>query len=112
MMIYEHATLITVDPQRRIITDGALAVQDGRLMAIDKAAALRERFPAEPRTDLKGMVVTPGLINAHVHLAQAMIGGRAWRRPTSLAPGEKLALSAEDTNLGETAPSQQTVETS
>jgi len=76
-MIYEHATLITVDPQRRIITDGALAVKDRRLVAIDKVRALRERFPGEPRTDLKGKVVTPGLINAHVHLAQAMIRGCA-----------------------------------
>ena len=77
MMTYEHGTLITVDPQRRIITDGALAVQDGRFVAIDKTRALRERFPGEPRTDLKGMVVTPGLVNAHVHLAQAMIRGCA-----------------------------------
>ncbi len=77
MMIYEHGTLITVDPQRRIITDGALAVKDGHFVAIDKTSALRERFPAEPRTDLKGMVVTPGLINTHVHLAQAMIRGCA-----------------------------------
>jgi cytosine/adenosine deaminase-related metal-dependent hydrolase len=76
-MIYEHATLITVDPQRRIITDGAMAVREGRIVAIDKTQALRERFPAEPRTDLKGKVVTPGLINAHVHLAQAMIRGCA-----------------------------------
>jgi cytosine/adenosine deaminase-related metal-dependent hydrolase len=76
-MIYEHATLITVDPKRRIITDGALAVKDGRFLAIDKTQALRERFPGEPRTDLKGNVVTPGLINTHVHLAQAIIRGCA-----------------------------------
>lgn len=76
-MIYEHATLVTVDSQRRIITDGALAVNAGRFVAIDKTQALRQRFPGEPRTDLKGMVVTPGLINAHVHLAQAMIRGCA-----------------------------------
>lgn len=77
MMIYEHGTLITVDAQRRIITDGALAVKDGRFVAVDKTQALRERFPAEPRTDLQGRVVTPGLVNTHVHLAQAMIRGCA-----------------------------------
>lgn len=76
-MIYEHATLVTVDSQRRIITDGALAVNDGRFVAIDKTQTLRQRFANEARTDLKGMVVTPGLINAHVHLAQAMIRGCA-----------------------------------
>jgi len=77
MMIYEHGTLITVDPQRRIIADGAMAVEGNRFVAIDKTQALRERFPAEPRTDLRGKVVTPGLVNTHVHLAQAMIRGCA-----------------------------------
>jgi len=77
MMIYEHGTLVTVDPQRRIITDGALAVEEGRFVAIDKTRVLRERFPAAPRTDLQGKVVTPGLINTHVHMAQAMIRGCA-----------------------------------
>jgi cytosine/adenosine deaminase-related metal-dependent hydrolase len=76
-MIFEHGTLITVDAHRRIITDGAMAVKHGRFVAIDKTAALRERFPDDARTDLKGRVVTPGLVNAHVHLAQAMIRGCA-----------------------------------
>jgi len=77
MMIYEHGTLVTVDPQRRIIVDGALAVDKGRFVAIDKTQALGDRFPEESRTDLSGKVVTPGLINTHIHLAQAMIRGCA-----------------------------------
>nr|MBC7244212.1 amidohydrolase [Chloroflexota bacterium] len=76
-MIYEHGTLITMDAQRRIITDGAMAVEGKKFVAIDKAKVLREQFPTEPRTDLKGKIVIPGLINTHVHLAQAMIRGCA-----------------------------------
>ena len=77
MMIYEHGTLITMDPRRRIIIDGAMAVGDARFVAIDKTRVLRERFPTEPRTALQGRVVIPGLVNTHVHLAQAMIRGCA-----------------------------------
>jgi cytosine/adenosine deaminase-related metal-dependent hydrolase len=76
-MIYEHGTLVTVDPQRRILTDGALAVKEGRIAAVGKTQSVRERFPAAPRTDLRGRVVTPGLVNTHIHLAQAMIRGTA-----------------------------------
>ena len=76
-MIYEHGTLVTIDAQRRVITDGAMAVKDGRFVAIGKSRELQELLPAEPRTDLKGRVVIPGLVNAHVHLAQAMIRGCA-----------------------------------
>jgi cytosine/adenosine deaminase-related metal-dependent hydrolase len=77
MRVFEHGTLITMDAERRIITDGAMAVEDGRIAAVDKADVLRERYRKEPRTDLQGNVVTPGLINTHVHLAQAMIRGCA-----------------------------------
>ena len=77
MLIYEHGTLITVDAERRIIRDGALAVEGERFVGVDKTQALRERFPQAPRADLHGRVVTPGLINTHVHMAQAMIRGCA-----------------------------------
>jgi cytosine/adenosine deaminase-related metal-dependent hydrolase len=77
MMIYEHGTLITVDAQRRVVKDGALAVQDSTFVAVDKTQTLRNRFPSEPRVDLQGRIVTPGLVNTHVHLAQAMIRGCA-----------------------------------
>jgi len=60
-MIYEHETLITVDPRRRIIADGALIVENGRFVAADKSQALRERFPDKPPTDLLGRIVTLGL---------------------------------------------------
>jgi cytosine/adenosine deaminase-related metal-dependent hydrolase len=76
-MIYEHGTLITVDAQRRIITDGAMMVRDGRIAAIGKTQELEEQWPSEERVDLRGRVVTPGLVNTHVHLAQAMIRGCA-----------------------------------
>ena len=60
-MIYEHATLITVAPQRRIAADGALVVENGRFVAVDKSQVLRERFPDKPPTHLLGRVVTLGL---------------------------------------------------
>ena len=36
-MIYENCTIITMDAHRRIITDGALAVRDGRIAASETA---------------------------------------------------------------------------
>jgi len=76
-MIFEHGTLVTMDSRRRIIEDGALLIRAGRIAAIDKTLALREQHPDAQRVDLRGRVVTPGLINTHAHLAQAMIRGMA-----------------------------------
>ena len=76
-MLFEHGTLITVDNKRRIIQDGAILVKDGRIAAIGKTYDLRQAFPDEPREDLRGNIVAPGLVDTHVHLAQAMIRGCA-----------------------------------
>ncbi len=77
-MIFENCTLVTVDGERRIITDGALAVTGGILRAVGKRSAVREQFPQEREiTDLRGGLVIPGLINTHVHLAQALLRGCA-----------------------------------
>jgi len=77
-MIYENCTIVTMDAHRRIITDGAMAVQDGRILAVGKREAIRGQFPEDVgRTDLRGMLVLPGLVNTHVHLSQALIRGAA-----------------------------------
>jgi cytosine/adenosine deaminase-related metal-dependent hydrolase len=76
-MLLHNTTIVTVDPQRRIITDGALVIQQDRIAAVGKAAELKERYPAEERVDLGGKLIIPGLIDTHVHLAQALIRGCA-----------------------------------
>src|SRR5579859_7548494 len=76
-MLLHNTRIITMDQQRRIITDGAVVVQGNRIVAIGKAAELRERYPAEERLDLGGKLLMPGLIDTHVHLAQALIRGCA-----------------------------------
>jgi cytosine/adenosine deaminase-related metal-dependent hydrolase len=40
-MIFENCTLVTVDPDRRIITDGALAVDGGIIRAVGKRLEIR-----------------------------------------------------------------------
>src|SRR5215471_3540659 len=76
-MLLHNTTIFTMDPQRHIITDGGLVVQGNRIMAIGKAATLREQYPAEEQVNLGGKLLMPGLVDTHVHLAQALIRGCA-----------------------------------
>jgi cytosine/adenosine deaminase-related metal-dependent hydrolase len=76
-MIFTNGTIITMDPQRRIIADGAVAVRGDRIAAVGKTAEVLRAFPDEERLDVGGKVVMPGLIDCHVHLAQALIRGCA-----------------------------------
>jgi cytosine/adenosine deaminase-related metal-dependent hydrolase len=70
-------TIVTVDKQRRILRDGAVFVQDDKIAHIGRAAQVRKERHAEFEIDATGMLVLPGFIDSHVHLAQALLRGCA-----------------------------------
>jgi len=76
-VIVAGGTVITMDPDRRIIADGALLVRGDRIVEVGKADALPARFPHEVVHRFPDHVITPGLVDTHVHLAQALIRGCA-----------------------------------
>ncbi|MCL4458484.1 MAG: amidohydrolase [Chloroflexi bacterium] len=89
-MIFEKATVITVDAQRRIILDGAIVVQGDRIVGVGKTDEIRKQFPAEERIDATGKLILPGLINTHVHLAQAMLRSCADDLPILQRLGQRI----------------------
>ena len=69
-----HGTVVTVNPRREIIPDGAILVVDGRIARIGSAAEMADAS-AETVVDARGQVVMPGLINAHTHTAYYIMRG-------------------------------------
>ncbi|MFI4986234.1 MAG: amidohydrolase family protein [Alphaproteobacteria bacterium] len=69
--------LVTMDPERRIITDGAVAIENDRIAAIGKTAEVAGKFRAEKEIDAAGRLVLPGLIDTHVHNTQQLGRGLA-----------------------------------
>ncbi len=76
-MLFHNATILTMNPKREIILNGAVAVQDNRILAVGKSGQLLENYPEMERFDCNGNLLLPGLIDTHIHLAQAMIRGCA-----------------------------------
>lgn len=66
-LILRHGHVITMDAERRILVDGAIAVRDGRIAAIGPDRELAGRIDAAEVRDLGGALVHPGLIDAHAH---------------------------------------------
>ncbi len=72
MTMLVEGTVVTMDPGRRVISDGSVAVAGDRITEIGKAADLRRRHPGAMRIGGARRYVIPGLIDCHNHIAQAL----------------------------------------
>lgn len=61
------ADVVTMDDQRHVVADAAIAVADGTIAAIGHTDELRARFPGAAELDAGSCIVIPGLLNAHQH---------------------------------------------
>ncbi len=60
--------VVTMNEARDIIRDGAVAVHDGRIVAVDKMSAIEADYEADRVVGGDRFVVTPGLVNSHIHI--------------------------------------------
>ncbi len=60
--------VVTMNPSRDVIRDGAVAVRDGRIVDVGKASVLATRYQPARTVGSNRFVVTPGLVNAHIHI--------------------------------------------
>ena len=68
-LVLRCATVVTVDPARRVIEDGWIAVTGDRISAIGTGPV-----PAAARViDRPGLIALPGLIDAHSHAGHGLV---------------------------------------
>jgi len=60
--------VVTMNPARDIIRHGAVVVDGDRIADVGKAADLEAKHPDATRAGGERFVVTPGLINTHIHI--------------------------------------------
>lgn len=71
-ILIADGTVITMDPARRVIEDGAVAIVGNRIVAVGTTTELRARFRPRTVIDARRKVVMPGLIDGHGHAGHAM----------------------------------------
>lgn len=103
--------ILPVDPQDRQLTDHAIAIAGGEILALLPSEEARRSIDAERVVDLPGHLLIPGLINAHTHAAMVLMRGLAddlplmtwlhehiwpaeqrWVDPGFVADGTRLAV--------------------
>jgi cytosine/adenosine deaminase-related metal-dependent hydrolase len=78
------ATLITMNAVREVIEDGAIAIAGDRIVAVGKREALARTVKAAGVIDGRRFAVTPGFVDAHIHIT----GDPLTRGFARGAPGE------------------------
>jgi 5-methylthioadenosine/S-adenosylhomocysteine deaminase len=76
-LLVRGGTVVTMDAGRRVLADGAVAVKDGRIVAVGPAAEVAAAHPAPQVLDAGGGIILPGLVNGHTHAAMVLFRGIA-----------------------------------
>jgi 5-methylthioadenosine/S-adenosylhomocysteine deaminase len=76
-LLVTNARVVTVDEKFSLFDPGALAVRDGRILAVGPSAELGRRYAARVTRDARHGIVLPGLVNTHTHAAMTLLRGIA-----------------------------------
>jgi 5-methylthioadenosine/S-adenosylhomocysteine deaminase len=76
-LIVVHGTIVTMDGERRILENGAIAVQGDAIAAIDATGNIDAMYESGKVIDAHGGLILPGLINAHTHMSMSLFRGLA-----------------------------------
>ncbi len=104
--------IVPAEPEGLILEHHALAIQDGRILAILPQSEAAIRFSAVTCLNLDRHVLIPGLINTHTHASMTLLRGLAddlplmdwlqnhiwptearWVNPDFVADGTRLAIA-------------------
>ena len=77
LVIADIGWLITVDPGRRIIRDAAIAVDQGKIVAIGKSAEVGKGYTGKKTVSGRNTVATPGFVDCHLHSSFQLSRGLA-----------------------------------
>jgi len=91
-LLLRHGRVITMDPARRILVDGAIAVTDGRITDMGPDREVAPRHTARETRDLRSAVVHPGLVDGHNHTNSRAVRGLFPKDSIDWSPVERATL--------------------
>lgn len=76
-LIVAGGTVVTMDAQKRVIDDGAVAVRGDSIVGVGTASQIDSQFDAPRTIDAHNDLVLPGFINGHAHATMSLFRGIA-----------------------------------
>lgn len=66
-LILAGDTLLTMDADNTVLANGAVLIEDGRIVAVGALPEIRSAHPGVPVKTMANAVLMPGMVNAHAH---------------------------------------------
>ena len=76
-LIVKGQTVVTMDADGTVIENGAIAIDDGIIIAIGSSEEITAKYAAAETLAGEQRIVMPGLINGHSHAAMTLLRGVA-----------------------------------
>src|SRR6188474_3020256 len=70
-------TVVTMNKNRDVIEDGAIAVKAGKIVAVGTRAEISRHYVGRQTVNAAGKLIIPGLINGHTHVPMVLFRGLA-----------------------------------
>jgi 5-methylthioadenosine/S-adenosylhomocysteine deaminase len=74
-IVIKNGIIVTMNEDRRILKDGGLAIEDGRIVDIGDSERIEKDYSADVKLNARGKAVLPGFVNTHTHLYQNLLKG-------------------------------------
>jgi len=72
-LMIDGGLIITMDPERRMIQNGAIVIEGDSIVAIGKSEQIREKFKDARVMDARNKVILPGFVDTHIHLSEHIV---------------------------------------
>jgi 5-methylthioadenosine/S-adenosylhomocysteine deaminase len=74
-LLITGGTLVTMDPSRRIIDNGEIALSGDTIFALGPAPLFPKGLTTKQKIDARGKLILPGFINGHTHVPMTLLRG-------------------------------------
>jgi len=74
-LLISGGVVVTMDPDFRVIEDGAIAIEEDTIAGVGETADFETRYRARKTIDARWTLVLPGFINGHAHAAMSLFRG-------------------------------------
>ena len=75
--ILKNAIVLTMNQDKEIFDPGAIAIDEGKIVAVGAESDILLRYQAAEVIDCGRKVLMPGLINTHTHIPMTLLRGLA-----------------------------------